>query len=608
MKIKRLLRGLILSVAVLITLSAIGLAAIPYILDSKTIRDKAIKHLSTWSDGNIHVSGPVKLKYFPNVSLTADKIEITKFNRLPSLEKIYAKQLHVDLNLWALVLGKIEIDLLELTAPNIMVKLTNHAMEHGAAKDYIFYAIKPLTSVLHQTSIDHLIFNKAIVRMTDTQGRQEILRNLDLNWYFSGTAKQVEGHGHFSWRKQDITYKFATGSIINTKSTDKFQLSYFLSTPLMSTNFSGIADLNENFDLVGKQDLEITDLRGFSSWLRYPLPKSKVLNTFSAKGDISWTGSQITFVNSSFKIDGNTANGTLVFDYKKPKPKLDATLAFQELDLAPYLPATQASMDLQKQDLSFSLLQYFDADLRISTDSITMRQFETGPGAITVSLNSSILHTDIAELALCGGTASGKVRLNSAEDLAKLQIYSQLNQINTGVCLQGFTAQPPLQGIADIQLKAFTKGRRMADFIEALNGDISLNIAQTGRMKLALGNMFGAQNAATFEGWPHITSTYQNFSSLRASMKIVNGLGLVRNFALQAAPDKTYFGVGRTYFSKGQIDYKIVKRSPLTQAASFQPSQNAITGLSIQGHWDNPRISLHDSQNISSKQEKQSLP
>src|SRR4029450_13604290 len=65
--------------------------------------------------------GPLRVQYFPDIAIRTG-VEFTHAPNLPLVKSIAAKDARISLDLVALVLGRIEVDAVRLTAPEIALK------------------------------------------------------------------------------------------------------------------------------------------------------------------------------------------------------------------------------------------------------------------------------------------------------------------------------------------------------------------------------------------------------------------------------------------------------------------------------------------------------
>ena len=61
------------------------------------------------------------------------------------------------------------------------------------------------------------------------------------------------------------------------------------------------------------------------------------------------------------------------------------------------------------------LLQFIDADLRISAAAIDAGALKLGRGGFTISAKQGVVASEVGELELCGGSADGRLDVDLAQ-------------------------------------------------------------------------------------------------------------------------------------------------------------------------------------------------
>ena len=92
--------------------------------------------------------------------------------------------------------------------------------------------------------------------------------------------------------------------------------------------------------------------------------------------------------------------------------------------------------------LEGALLKYFDADLRISAAEITAPMIKLGRGGFTISTKNGVLASEVGELELCGGEASGRVGIDMSQEVAKANVTASLDDVPVEGCLAASFSGP----------------------------------------------------------------------------------------------------------------------------------------------------------------------
>ncbi len=182
------------------------------------------------------------------------------------------------------------------------------------------------------------------------------------------------------------------------------------------------------------------NVRRIARWFGMPVASADGLNAASVKGQINWARRTIAIEDAKVALDGNEAAGALVLNLAGERPLIDGTLAFNALDLTPYVEAARSQSFLFDRhtaswsafDLSFPLIRHFDADLRISAPKVVVKGYGLGRGAATITVRSGELLADIAELELHSGKVSAQVTANANEIVPRYTLRGKLESFDAG--------------------------------------------------------------------------------------------------------------------------------------------------------------------------------
>jgi len=106
----------------LVILLLAGLVMLPRQFgDSARIAARVTDALSTWTGGDVKLTGPLSVRYFPDVAIKSG-FEVTNASRLPLVRSITTNHARLSLDLAELLFGRIKIDAVRLLSPDITLK------------------------------------------------------------------------------------------------------------------------------------------------------------------------------------------------------------------------------------------------------------------------------------------------------------------------------------------------------------------------------------------------------------------------------------------------------------------------------------------------------
>ncbi len=131
--------------------------------------------------------------------------------------------------------------------------------------------------------------------------------------------------------------------------------------------------------------------------------------------------------NAAISFGDHSAKGSLALDMAGSRAVFEGTLAYDTLDLTAAWMADKetdgasemrplAALPFASRDEDRSL----DFDMRISADRFRAGSFETGPLALALTATRDRLSVDVAEMALFGGNAVGRLDVDPSQPAALL--------------------------------------------------------------------------------------------------------------------------------------------------------------------------------------------
>jgi AsmA protein len=358
---------------------------------------------------------------------------------------------------------------------------------------------------------------------------------------------------------------------------------------------AGVASFANGLQLDGDVQANLDNARNFFRWAGIALPEGQSLQKLSASGTAHWNGSTLTFDDGAFSLDGNTAVGLLAVT-PGARPRLDATLAFERLAIDPYLgdeapatpPAAQAAL------LEGALLKYFDADLRISAAEITAPSIKLGRGGFTISMKNGVLASEVGELELCGGQASGRVGLDMSQEVAKATLTASLDDVPVDSCLDASSLLVPLKGLGDLKTEIVGEGRTYEELIQALTGTLTVN-ADNGAVPLDLPRLLAAPAPLDGQGWSRNSATL--FDSLSADCRLAGGHIWCDMFNMQTRRG-LIAGSGNVDLAQATVDWSLFVASNAQPLKASQLSAETPPRIAITGALAQPMIRRTDRQTL----------
>ncbi len=543
----------------LVTIVLALIAVLPrQIGNSEKLRDRVAEALSDWTGGKVTLNEPWSVRYFPPLSIRGG-FTIDDTMRLPLVQSIAAKDIKISLSISQLLLGRISIDGMRINQAVITLK------ERTAPP------ITPgeIVNLLAGSTVSALRLRNATIKSADGE---DLATKLYVDLDASGGGGALSAFGSFEIRNETIRFVVDNGAFMVTETgfTTPFRLR--LSGPIVAT-LNGNASVADRLLFDGTLQAEIGDGRRFLAWAGIEVPDSQSLKGLSVSGPAHWSGSTLTVDGGSFTLDGNAAIGLLAITMGE-RPRIEGTLDFNRLVLDPYITATQPETVTAPQSglLDWALLKYFDTDLRISAARIVTAAMELGRGGFTVNAKQGMVATEIGELELCGGLATGHLGLDLSKPKIKASLVGSLTDVGLGSCLKPLALAIPLKGVSTVKTDVTTEGETTDELLRGLTGDLKIK-AKNGAVPVDFAKLLAA-GAPPEDGWSQKNLT--PFDTLDANCRLSAGHIWCQKFQMQTQRNLVS-GAGDVDMSRQTLDWSLSVAN-LMAAQEETPSKISIRG------------------------------
>ena len=552
----------------------LGLALTPWLLgDTSHFADRVAGNLSAWSGGKVRFTGPIRISLFPEISVRGP-LEITDIVRLPFIRKVDIKEARASLDLPDLLGGTVRIDVLRLQKPKVQLN------------DGFRPSPEP-----GQTLVRDLLSNLPVRVLSIRNGKVELKPEAIKGIYAHVDAGKENGAlsvlGFFSYQGERVRFTVESGRPTASSDAEFVPVSMTVNSSTLRGTLNSTATFGEAFKLDGGIDAEIDDVRSFLRWVGYDVPDGNSLKTLTAGGTFHFSGSNFAVEDGVFSIDGNRAIGVLAFS-PKTRPRLEGTLAFDQLVLDPYLASGDTTAPTTPK-LDQLLLRSLDVDLRVSANAISAKSLPLGGGGgFTLTARNGSVTSEIGELQLCGGRADGRFDLELAPAKSTLNLDASISDGSLEACLTPLSLGVPLRGIGDLTLDLTADGNSQAELLAGLAGRLKLN-ARSGTVPLDLSKFLNASTPIEVTGWSDTGGN--SFDRLQADCSVNRGQVRCESLSLQRGEENVSVA-GDLDLTKGTVNWTLTANPASGPVSVSAPPSSPA--LSIRGPLSQPSIRRTD--------------
>ncbi len=530
-------------------------------------RDKLLVPINQWTGGKATLSGPLSLGLFPP-EIRARGFVLTGGN-LPMVERIEAEKAAISFSFWQLFLGRVTIGDVALHKPRIVIDASRATVRAADT-----------AAILSGVPFETLVITDGRLSISDAEGAGYALTALGGRFNFNG-ANGLSGNAQFSWRDEPVRVSFK-GHGIETGEAGRVPLRASIESEPLRVLFDGDVSLADTFAATGTVEVASPSLRKLLRWAGHGAPEGQSLRDFDATGTLAWSGATLAIDEGRFKLDGNAAEGALAVTLGQ-RPFVQGTLAFETLDLTPYIDRHLLAR------LEAPLAHHFDVDFRISAVSVGAPDFHAGEAAGTLNVRSGSVVVELAEASLCGGSASGRVRLDVAQSPARLVARGDLRGVDTNDCLARVIDNPGIGGRGDIAFDVAGRGRDASELAASLHG-IARARAESGYVAIDLQRLLAQARSRDLS--PVELGGQTAFSRLSVDCGLTGGKAVCDTLEMTTAIGVVKGGVQLDMAALELNGAMTLEQSALSASASARGVPPGVErhAFLIGGSWDMPEI------------------
>jgi len=598
-----------------------AIAALPFILSADIIREQVTAAVKSQTGRELIIEGDASLTVFPDIALKVGKASLSNTAEMGGGTFAQMEEFKLGLELMPLLSGKMRVSGLSLTNPVVLLRRSK-----SGAVNWTLQAAQGQGQVqqneggsvalpLSDVSLGDIAINNGTLSFVDEQaGSQTTFEKINVNLNLPDLDSMLEAKGSVVWNKSLITGNFALKSPNSVLAGKTSQFSISLEADHLKSKFAGqMAVSKEGVSAEGDLSFSTPSLRKLAAWTGQPLPNGAGLQGFSVVGKMQATPARITLNEAVINLDGMKSEGNLAVSLAGKRLDLQATLAVDAIDLDIYTagsakpaaparskkaaraqkpvtkPSAPAKWDTAKID--FSALGSLDADLRLSTGSISYQTVKIGKSALTLSLKDRLLTTNLTELQLYKGLSKGQIVVNARKKTPAISIKTNISNVQALQFLKDINGFDWIDGLANINLDVVTSGRSQSQLVQALKGKAGFSFANGAIRGINIAQMFRNLQNVKLSGWSRSETQQTDFSKLGASFVINKGRATTSDLAM-IGPFVRLTGKGSVKLPAQTLDFRLQPK--LVGSAQGQGGAIDLGGLNfpviIKGAWSKPSI------------------
>lgn len=313
----------------------------------------------------------------------------------------------------------------------------------------------------------------------------------------------------------------------------------------------------------------------------------------------------------------NGFDGFATVDFRASKPMVKADLEFNRLQLGEAAassgsPAGQGSgqhpivlsAPWSNQPYNLDVLNFFDAQMRLSASDIAMAAFHLAPGNVDLTINKGALQIKFANASLYGGTANGVLSIDAAPAVPTQALNVQLAGVSALPLLTDIAEFDSLEGALAANIDVHATGNSQQATVSSLAGTVDFHLSNGDVRGIDLTKLMHNIVDTILNGWQWNANDKTPLTDFSSHFTLANGVATTDDLTL-TGPVVQMTGAGTINIAdktlQARVEPKLVVAQQNAGAGTSAPSGSGQAagsnggGLSvpirIEGSWSAPRIS-----------------
>jgi AsmA protein len=646
-----MMKKLLLIVVGLVVVVVVAALALPFLIPTETYKAQIESQVERVTGRALQIEGPLEFSLLPSVALRADNVRLANAPGAAEADMVRLKALEVELKVWPLLRGSLEVDRLVLVEPQIHLEVDQQGRpnwqlaepasagdgsqaasgggsEAGSGSGGEAGGGGGTTLPISDIKLGEIRIENGTLTYQDARsGTSERVDAINLSVNLPDLASRLQADGALDYKGRTIELDLALDHPLTVVQGGASPLSLAIDAELLKVGFKGEVSNAAEPSAVGGLDLAVSSIRDLAAWLAEPIAfQGEGLQKLTIKGQLDGAPSRVAFTDATIGLDAIEGRGELIAELAGAVPKLSGRLDLGAVDLDPYLapeaaptegrrPAADggqagtgtggqagtgsagqappaetpapAAAGWSDEPIELPPLGGAEVDFELTLDALTMRGLELGPTVLGLTMQGNTLEAALKEFALYGGRGSGTLRVALEQGVPTIRQQFRLEGLQALPFLRAAADFERLEGTANAELSLTTRGNTERKLVQNLNGTGEVAFRDGALVGINLAAM--VRNAAgAFLDPAAGEARKTDFAELGGTFKITDGV-LANDDMHLRAPALRIDGSGRVNLPKRTINYRFEPTAAATLEG--QGGQRNVAGLLVpvivKGPWDN---------------------
>ncbi|SHE96123.1 Uncharacterized protein involved in outer membrane biogenesis [Kaistia soli DSM 19436] len=505
----------------------LGLAFVlfaPKLVSIEVVRRSMSREIAGWSGRSMTFDGTPKVAFTPYLTVTFPKVHIGSARDDTTLVEM--DQLRAQVPILPLIFrGRIEPSSFSFLRPRFRI-----AVDAAGVPNWDLPSGLDATAPLRQ-----LIVTDGSIDYADGAGRAERIDKIDAVLDLPDPRSLASVQGRANWRGKNVNFYASLNSIRAVFDGEAANVRLALESDLLRASFDGSLRRLDGLAANGQISVSTSSLTGLAELFAIPTGRLPRFGAASITSTVDFVRGTLTLGDAALTIDGNQGVGALSLALAAARPSIQATLAFDLLDITSYVGAARAILAASRiapdAPLGWPRLDNFNADLRLSADQLRVGSETAGRVAASLAVRDGRLDVAIGDLQLYGGRLTASLSAETLDPAPSASLQAKIDQLPLKTALSDLVGIDAIGGTAGGTLSLQGRGASWNELVASLTGRGSVQIAGGTINGISLDVLSGSTAPpASLEG--RLFNGTTRFSSAKGDLSIAAGVVSAPNIAV----------------------------------------------------------------------------
>ncbi len=578
----------------LLTLLVASVLALPFIIPHDFIAGQLKQAVKAETGRTLTIGEAPRLVFWPDFAVTLKDVRLSTPPGMYEGQVAQMDEMRIRVEVASLFDRRLDIKELHLIRPKLSLVIDGEGRPNwimarpGNAEE---------TSGgpgIQTGSIAPVTIEDGDVRFLDERsGKAFMAEKVDLTITLGSLTGPVAVKGSLKALGDDIDLAFSAKTPTELAAAGS-PLSLAVKSKRLDFAFSGLAAMQDGLALDGTITAASNSLRELGRWAKIQVPDGPGFGPAKINGQIAFAGKSLKLRKAKITLDGLAAQGDVALNLGT-RPQVNATLAFDTIDVNRYLPPQDATPEAvagqtgwSAAPIAFTGLGVVDAKLKLTANKLLYRTLTTGKIAIDATLKNGKLDATLGQIALYGGKAKGRLVLDGAAKMPAVQMTLEAKGFDGLRLLKDYAGLNRFEGVAGASLNLSGRGRSQQELVSSLNGTASFSFANGAVRGIDIEAMVKAVGTNILTGWRQGPDAKTPFDALSAGFTVVNGIATTNDLNF-TSPVLSVSGGGLVDLPRQTLNLKVNPTLTLAAAQNIDLAGLAVP-IIVKGQWVNPKI------------------